>query len=82
LHIVLLKVFLLTGPSAKKKAPNRKHEKNYPTHDLELAVVVHALKIWRHYMIGNKCEIFTDHKKLEIHIHSERTESKIENGMT
>jgi hypothetical protein len=29
----------------------RKHENNYPTHDLELAVVVHALKIWRHYMI-------------------------------
>jgi hypothetical protein len=40
----------------------RKHEKNYPTHDLELAAIVHALKIWRHYMIGNKCKIFTDHK--------------------
>jgi hypothetical protein len=43
----------------------RKHEKNYPTHDLELAAVVHALKIWRHYMIGNKCKIFTDHKILK-----------------
>jgi hypothetical protein len=43
----------------------RKHEKNYPTHDLELADVVHALKIWRHYMIGNKCKIFTDHKSLK-----------------
>jgi hypothetical protein len=43
----------------------RKHEKNYPMHDLELAVVVHALKIWRHYMIGNKCKIFTDHKSLK-----------------
>jgi hypothetical protein len=43
----------------------RKHEKNYPTYDLELAVVVHALKIWRHYMIGNKCKIFTDHKSLK-----------------
>jgi hypothetical protein len=42
-----------------------KHEKNYPTHDLELAVVVHALKIWRHYMIGNKCKIFTAHKSLK-----------------
>src|SRR5947207_11468722 len=41
------------------------HEKNYPTHDLELAAVVHALKIWRHYLIGNKCEIFTDHKSLK-----------------
>jgi hypothetical protein len=43
----------------------RKHEKNYPTHDLELTDVVHALKIWRHYMIGNKCKIFTDHKSLK-----------------
>jgi hypothetical protein len=41
-----------------------KHEKNYPTHDLELAAVVHALKIWRHYMIG-KCKIFMDHKSLK-----------------
>jgi hypothetical protein len=40
----------------------RTHEQNYPTHDLELAAVVHALKIWRHYLIGNKCEIYTDHK--------------------
>ena len=41
------------------------HEKHYPTHDLELAAVVHALKIWRHYLIGNKCEIFTNHKSLK-----------------
>ncbi|CAA0840179.1 Uncharacterized mitochondrial protein AtMg00860, partial [Striga hermonthica] len=41
------------------------HEVNYPTHDLELAVVVHALKIWRHYLYGGKCEIFTDHKSLK-----------------
>jgi hypothetical protein len=33
----------------------------YPTHHLELAVVVHALKIWRHYLMGNKCDIYTDH---------------------
>jgi hypothetical protein len=43
----------------------RKHEQNYPTHDLELAAIVHALKIWRHYMIGNKCQIFMDHKSLK-----------------
>jgi hypothetical protein len=43
----------------------KKHEQNYPAHDLELATVVHALKIWRHYMIGNKCQIFTDHKSLK-----------------
>jgi hypothetical protein len=37
---------------------------NYPTHDLELAAMVHALKIWRHYLLGNKVHIFTDHKSL------------------
>jgi hypothetical protein len=42
----------------------QKHEKNYPTHDLELAAVVHGLNIWRH-MIGNKCKIFMDHKSLK-----------------
>ncbi|WVZ94230.1 hypothetical protein U9M48_040146 [Paspalum notatum var. saurae] len=41
------------------------HKQNYPTHDLELAAVVHALKIWRHYLLGNKCQIFTDHKSLK-----------------
>lgn len=43
----------------------RVHEKNYPTHDLELAAVVHALKIWRHYLMGTRCNIFTDHKSLK-----------------
>ncbi|WVZ97276.1 hypothetical protein U9M48_042825 [Paspalum notatum var. saurae] len=43
----------------------RKHEVNYPTHDLELAAVVHALKIWRHYLLGNNCHIYTDHKSLK-----------------
>jgi ribonuclease HI len=43
----------------------RKHEENYPTHDLELAAVVHALKIWRHYLIGQQCEIYSDHKSLK-----------------
>jgi hypothetical protein len=43
----------------------RKHEENYPTHDLELAAVVHALKIWRHYLIGHRCEIYSDHKSLK-----------------
>ncbi|GFY91100.1 hypothetical protein Acr_07g0012960 [Actinidia rufa] len=43
----------------------RPHEKNYPTHDLELAVVVFALKIWRHYLYGVTCEVFTDHKSLK-----------------
>ncbi|WVZ89478.1 hypothetical protein U9M48_035881 [Paspalum notatum var. saurae] len=43
----------------------RKHELNYATHDLELAAVVHALKIWRHYLYGQRCEIYTDHKSLK-----------------
>ena len=41
------------------------YEKNYPTHDLELAAVVFALKIWRHYLYGERCEIYTDHKSLK-----------------
>nr|GEU99423.1 putative reverse transcriptase domain-containing protein [Tanacetum cinerariifolium] len=41
------------------------HEKNYTTHDLELGVVVFALKIWRHYLYGTKCTVFTDHKSLQ-----------------
>jgi ribonuclease HI len=43
----------------------RKHELNYRTHDLELAAVVHALKIWRHYVTGTKCQVYTDHKSLK-----------------
>ncbi|KAJ8763851.1 hypothetical protein K2173_003633 [Erythroxylum novogranatense] len=43
----------------------RKHEVNYPTHDLEMAVVIFALKIWRHYLYGEKSEIYTDHKSLQ-----------------
>ncbi|KAL0554093.1 hypothetical protein IC582_008004 [Cucumis melo] len=38
---------------------------NYPTHDLELAAVVFALKIWRHYLYGEKIQIYTDHKSLK-----------------
>jgi hypothetical protein len=43
----------------------RKHEENFPTHDLELAIVVHARKIWRHYLIGHRCEIYSEHKSLK-----------------
>ena len=43
----------------------KKHEENYPTHDLKLAAVVFALKIWRHYLYGVPCRIFTDHKSLQ-----------------
>ena len=43
----------------------RKHKQTYPTHDLELAAAVHALKIWRHYLLGHRCQIYTDHKSLK-----------------
>ena len=41
------------------------HEKNYPTHDLELTAVIFALKIWRHYLYGERFKVFSDHKSLE-----------------
>jgi hypothetical protein len=53
----------------------RKHELNYPTHNLELAAVVHALKIWRHYVMGTKCQIYTDQES-EVHLHSEGSQSE------
>ena len=43
----------------------KKHEENYPTHDLKLIAVVFALKIWRHYLCGAPCRIFTNHKSLQ-----------------
>jgi hypothetical protein len=43
----------------------KRHEEHYPTYNLELAVVVHALKIWHHYLLGNTCHIYTDHKSLK-----------------
>jgi hypothetical protein len=43
----------------------RKHEVNYRTHNLELATVVHALKIWTYYLMGKRCELYTDHKSLK-----------------
>ena len=41
------------------------YEMNYPNHDLELAAIVFALKIWRHYLFGSKFEVFSDHKSLK-----------------
>ena len=41
------------------------HEENHPVHDLELAAVIHALKEWRQYLVGNCCEIYTDHQSLK-----------------
>ena len=41
------------------------HDKNYPTHDLDLAAIVHALKKWRSYLLGNRYEVFSDHQSLK-----------------
>jgi hypothetical protein len=43
----------------------RPREGNYPVHDLELSAVIYALKLWRHYLLGNRCEIYTDHQSLK-----------------
>src|SRR4051812_4096553 len=59
---VLMQGGRLTAYASRKL---KKHEANYPTHDLELASVVHALKTLRHYLMGKRCEIFTDHKSLK-----------------
>src|SRR3954466_11605321 len=43
----------------------KEHDQNDPTHDLELAAIVLALKTWRHYLMGNRCDIYSDHKSLK-----------------
>ena len=42
----------------------KNHEQNYPTHDIELAAIVFALKIWRNYLYGEEFEVYSDHKSL------------------
>ena len=49
----------------------KNHEQNYPTHDMELAAVVFALKIWRRYLYGEEFEVYSDHKSLK-HIFTQR----------
>ncbi|GJU50815.1 putative reverse transcriptase domain-containing protein [Tanacetum coccineum] len=55
----------MTERTQKDRKQLKIHEKNYTTHDLELGAVVFALKIWRHYLYGTKCVVFTDHKSLQ-----------------
>ncbi|KAJ9536607.1 hypothetical protein OSB04_un000208 [Centaurea solstitialis] len=56
---------ILALPEGTDNLVLKVHEKNYTAHDLELGAVVFALKIWRHYLYGTKCTIFTDHKSLQ-----------------
>ena len=62
LGCVLMQEGLMIAYASREQ---KKHEVNYPTHDLELAAVVHSLEIWRHYLLGNKVHIFTNHKSLK-----------------
>nr|GEY86512.1 putative reverse transcriptase domain-containing protein [Tanacetum cinerariifolium] len=56
---------LTNAPTIFMDLRNQVHEKNYTTHDLELGAVVFTLKMWRHYLYGTKCVVFTDHKSLQ-----------------
>ena len=62
LGAVLMQDGKVIAYASKQLKPN---EMNYPTHDLELAAVILALKAWRHHLIGRRCEIYTDHKSLK-----------------
>ena len=68
LGCVLMQEGKVVGYASRQLKP---HEKNYPTHDLELAAIVFVLKIWRHYLYGEKCFIYTDHESLK-YLHSQR----------
>nr|GEU73467.1 putative reverse transcriptase domain-containing protein [Tanacetum cinerariifolium] len=62
LGVVLMQREKVNAYASRQLKP---HEENYTTHDLKLGVVVFALKIWRHYLYGTKCIVFTDHKSLQ-----------------
>jgi hypothetical protein len=49
----------------------KEHERNYATHDLELAAIVHALKMWRHYLVGKRFELRTDHIGMSIFLNNQ-----------
>ncbi|XP_070022521.1 uncharacterized protein [Nicotiana sylvestris] len=69
-----LKTTLTTTPVLVLPSSSRiytVHEKNYLVHDLELVAIVHALKIWRHYLYGVSCEVYTDHRNLQ-HLFKQR----------
>ncbi|GJX62768.1 putative reverse transcriptase domain-containing protein [Tanacetum coccineum] len=62
LGVVLMKREKVIAYASRQLKP---HKENYTTHDLELGAVIFALKIWRHYLYGTKCIVFTDHKSLQ-----------------
>ncbi|WMV32742.1 hypothetical protein MTR67_026127 [Solanum verrucosum] len=62
LGFVLMQEGKVISYASRKLKP---HELNYPTHDFELAAIVFAFKIWRHYLYGEKCHVFTNHESLK-----------------
>ncbi|KAK5773300.1 hypothetical protein PVK06_049606 [Gossypium arboreum] len=62
LGCVLMQLGKVVAYASRQLKP---HEKNCPTHDLELAAIVSVLKIWRHYLYDEKCYVYTDHKSLK-----------------
>ena len=60
-RVLLQENYVLAYESRKLK----EHEKNYATHDLELVVLIHALKMWRHYLIGRKFTLMSYKKSLK-----------------
>ncbi|WMV32683.1 hypothetical protein MTR67_026068 [Solanum verrucosum] len=66
-----LKTLLTTTPILALPQKLKVHERNYPTHDLQLVAVVFALKIRRHYLYGVKCEVFSDHRSL-LHVFTQK----------
>nr|GEZ45705.1 reverse transcriptase domain-containing protein [Tanacetum cinerariifolium] len=66
LGAVLMQKEKVIAYASRQLKPN---EENYTTHDLELGAVIFALKIWRHYLYGTKCTVFTDHKSLQHILH-------------
>lgn len=63
-HAKVLDVLLCRKESYASRQP-RMLKLNYPTHDLELVAMIHAMKIWKNYLLGQKSDIYTDHKKFK-----------------
>ena len=62
LGAILMQEMKVIAYASQKLKP---HKVNYPTHDLELVAIVHVSKLWRHYLYGEKCKVYTDHKSLK-----------------
>jgi hypothetical protein len=58
----------------------KEHERNYATHDLELVVIVHALKMWRHYLMGKRFELRIDHSGMKYHFEKPNLNFKKQDG--